>query len=42
MYIFDLLSCIGITNNKIFDKPIEPGARLNSHDGKSLCGGTLY
>ena len=41
-YTLNLISRASITNNKIFDTPIEYNRRLNSHDGESLYDATLY
>uniref|UniRef100_A0A2N9G6A2 Reverse transcriptase Ty1/copia-type domain-containing protein n=1 Tax=Fagus sylvatica TaxID=28930 RepID=A0A2N9G6A2_FAGSY len=41
-YTSDLISRVGITDNKIVDTPIEYNNRLNTHDGEPLPDATLY
>ena len=41
-YTSDLISRVGITNNKIVDTPIEYNNRLNTYDGEPLPDATLY
>uniref|UniRef100_A0A2N9FVK1 Reverse transcriptase Ty1/copia-type domain-containing protein n=1 Tax=Fagus sylvatica TaxID=28930 RepID=A0A2N9FVK1_FAGSY len=41
-YTSDLISRVGITDNKIVDTPIEYNNRLNTHGGEPLLDATLY
>jgi len=41
-YASDLVSCVGLTDNKIASSPLEVNAKLSSLDGSPLADATLY